>query len=238
VYLILEKTVDYPTKELVIGQLFSHTIKMTPVKLSEHLTMRTHNDTIIVLLSGWAGVGKDVAANLMCEEMGYSRLAFADIVRQEISEKTDIPIQYFSSPVYKDLPMKTPLAAFPTAVTYRDVLIHWATERRFVQDDVYAQKIIDIIRSGIAGKKIVISDWRFMCEEKSIVAAFPESTVLRIRILRDSVLSRNVPSEHELDNFSMDAEIANNGSISDLRAILHHLPILQMRRTRSNITIV
>ena len=81
----------------------------------------------IVLLSGWSGSGKDVAANLMCEEMGYTRLAFADIVRQEVSEKTKIHTDYFSSPLYKDLPIPTRLADFPNAITYRDVVIEWAT---------------------------------------------------------------------------------------------------------------
>ena len=181
---------------------------------------------MIVLLSGWSGVGKDVVANLMMEEMRYTRLAFADVVRQEISEKTNIPIDYFSSPMYKDLPMPKPLADFPDAITYRDVLIQWAKKRRSIQDDVYAQKIIDSIRSGEVGNKIVISDWRFLCEEKAIVAAFPSYTILRIRIHRDSVLPRDSPSEHELDNFPMDIELQNNGTISDLRAILHHSPEL------------
>ena len=194
--------------------------------------MPTHSDNIIVLLSGWSGSGKDVAASLMCEEMGYSRLAFADVVRQEVSEKTNIHTDYFSSPTYKDSPMPTPLAEFPGAVTYRDVLIQWAKKRRSVQDDIYSQKIISIIRSGEVGKKIVISDWRYKCEEETILLAFPESIIIRIRIQRDSVEYRPHagPSEHELDNHPMDTIVSNNGTISDLRSTLHHLPVLQTYR--------
>jgi hypothetical protein len=180
----------------------------------------------IVLLSGWAGSGKDVTANLMSEEMGYTRLAFADIVRKEISEKTNIHTDYFSSQRYKDSPIPSPLIDFPGAITYRDVLISWASKRRAVQDDVYAQKIIDIIRSGNVGKKVVISDWRFLCEEKAIVSAFPDYNIIRIRIRRDSIVPRDSSSEHELDDFPMDIEIPNNGNISDLRSNLHHSPAL------------
>ena len=174
----------------------------------------------------WAVVRETVVANLMSEEMGYSRLAFADVVRQEISEHTRIPTDYFSSPLYKDSPMPKQLAEFPDAITYRDVLIRWASKRRSNQDDVYAQKIIDVIRSGAVGRKVVISDWRFLCEEKAIVDAFPDSTILRVRILRTSVVPHDSPSEHELDTFPMDMELSNNGTISDIRAILHHSPAL------------
>jgi hypothetical protein len=183
----------------------------------------------IVLLSGWAGSGKDVAANLMCEEMGYVRLAFADPLRKELSEKTKLHIEYFSSPLLKDTLLSTPLAEFPDAKTYRDVVIEWAAKRRAIQDDVYSQTIVDVIRSGTAGNRIVVSDWRYLCEERTIREAFPDFTVIRIRIRRDSVIPRCSPSEIELDTFPMDAEIPNNGTISDLRAVLHHMPLLQHR---------
>lgn len=180
----------------------------------------------IVLLSGWSGSGKDVAAHLMCEEMGYTRLAFADIVRQEVSEKTKIHTDYLSSPLYKDLPMPTRLAEFPNAITYRDVVIDWATRQRATQDDIYSRKVVHVIASGSAGKKVVVSDWRFRCEEKTLTAAFPDAKIVRIRILRDSVVPHASPSEHELDDFPMDVVLTNNGSISDLRSTLHHLPAL------------
>jgi len=218
-------------KILRAWQLFSHTIKMKHVFGTCVRSMNSsysQSRPIIVLLSGWAGVGKDVVANLMTEEMGYSRLAFADIVRKEISEHTRIPVDYFASPLYKDSPMVKPLAEFPDAVTYRDVLIRWASKRRSIQDDVYAQTIIDIIRSGTAGKKVVISDWRFLCEEKAIVAAFPDATIRRVRILRASVVPHDSPSEHELDAFPMDLELPNHGTISDMRALLHHSPALHV----------
>ena len=35
--------------------------------------------TIIIMVSGWAGSGKDAAASILMDELGFQRLAFADI---------------------------------------------------------------------------------------------------------------------------------------------------------------
>ena len=51
----------------------------------------------ILLLSGYARSGKDSAANLLEEEHGYRRFAFADALKEMVSTLTGIPVALFHS---------------------------------------------------------------------------------------------------------------------------------------------
>ena len=86
--------------------------------------------------------------------------------------------------------------------------------------------IADIIQKT-GSKRVVISDWRYRNEYDVIRTFFTK--VVRVRVTRPGVVQSPEPSEHDLDNESMDIEIANGGSISMLRSILKDLvrPFLQ-----------
>ena len=60
--------------------------------------------TMIILLSGWAGSGKDAAA-LLLEEMNFVRLAFADAIKIEVAAATGIPLDTFHDHRLKDIPI-------------------------------------------------------------------------------------------------------------------------------------
>ena len=68
--------------------------------------------------------------------------------------------------------------------------------------------------------RVVISDWRYHVELNTIRAAFPDTRVVAVRIIRGQVEQRPHPSEHELDGMIPDVTIINDGSISDLRDAL------------------
>jgi len=173
---------------------------------------------LLVMISGWARVGKDAAASLMTDEMGFRRLAFADALKEDVAAATDLPVETFHL-ASKDAPLANICRAYPTARSPRDLLLQHAAAARAKNPDIYATQVAEkIIDEGLS--RIVISDWRYKREYNYLRSEFPEYRILRLRINRHGVSGSPEPSEHDLDEEPMDAIIQNNGGISDLRDLL------------------
>jgi hypothetical protein len=179
-----------------------------------------HSQTkpLIVFLSGWAGSGKDAAAALMVEEMGFQRHAFADSLKHDVATRTGIPVATFHCHHTKNKPLTTPLPAeYSTAQSPRDLLIQHAAAMRATNPNVYAEAVAASILLN-HGLRHVISDWRYPNEFEHIRDTLgPTFTLVRIRIERGSVTPSADPTEHYLDEVAMDTVIHNDGSISELR---------------------
>jgi hypothetical protein len=171
---------------------------------------------LIVLLSGWAGSGKDAAAALMVEEMCFIRHAFADSLKHDVATRTGIPVATFHSHA-KNRSLADPHPDYPTAITPRDLLIQHAATMRLTNPNIYAEHVA----AGILATndlRHVISDWRYPNEYQHITEVVgATATVLRGRIERASVTALDDSTEHFLDTEPMDFIIQNDGSISDLR---------------------
>jgi hypothetical protein len=177
--------------------------------------------TLVLMLSGWSKSGKDAAALMLCEEMGFHRLAFADPLKVDVAHKTGVPLFAFHCAA-KDVPMSTPCLLYPNASTPRDILIEHAARMRSENPTIYAESIVRSIKGMPHTKRIVISDWRFKCEYEHIRASLsPPVRIIRARIVRPGITPSASPTEHELDDERMDVIIANDGTISDLRHTLH-----------------
>jgi hypothetical protein len=167
---------------------------------------------MIILLSGWAGSGKDAAA-LLLEEMNFIRLAFADGLKAEVAAATGIPLDTFHDHRLKD-------TLLPGGKTPRQLLIEHAATIRATDPDVYTRRVMSNINLL---HNYVISDWRYPREEELLTTAFGQN-VMRIRINR-SIVQMDDPTEHALDDATFDRVIQNDGSISELRdtlrAIVH-----------------
>ena len=173
---------------------------------------------LLVMISGWARVGKDAAASLMTDEMGFRRLAFADALKEDVAAATDLPIETFHL-ASKDAPLANICKAYPTARSPRDLLLQHAAAARAKNPDIYAAQVAEkIIDEGV--NRIVISDWRYKREYDYLVREFPEFQFLRLRISRLGISGSPDPSEHDLDKEPMDATIQNDKGISDLRDLL------------------
>ena len=177
---------------------------------------------LVVLLSGWAGSGKDTAAALLVDELEFVRLAFADALKEDVARLTGIPLAVFHS-ARKNVALTTPVAAFPEAQTPRDILIKRAATVRATAPDTYAEVVARAI--GNSGC-YAISDWRYLNEYEVIRHRLPvRATVLRVRVERPDMPTMADPTEHYLDNEPFDAIVQNDGSISDLRdkikAVVH-----------------
>jgi len=162
--------------------------------------------THVILLSGWAGSGKDSAAELLVEEMAFVRVAFADMLKEEVSKAYRLPLSVFHN-AFKDSHIEV-LGATP-----RQLLIQHAADRKRKDPHVYSRAVV----ARIAGGRWVISDWRYRHEYAFLKEHLPNVHIVRGRILRSSVCPGDDPSEHDLDDEPMDFTITNDGCISDLR---------------------
>lgn len=168
------------------------------------------NPPIVVLLSGWAGTGKDAAASLLAEEMSFHRLAFADALKQDVSDATGLPVEMFHNRVLKDRPIvgdKTP----------RDLLLSHAAAARAADPDIYARKIAKAILAG-HHERIVISDWRYKRELEFLQKELNDRVLfVRGRIERRYIVPSTDPSEHDLDDMLFDFIVDNDYGLSGLR---------------------
>jgi len=60
---------------------------------------------VIVMLSGWAGSGKDTLAKQMIDEISYSRVAFADVLKDMVAEQYDITRESLDDRDQKESPI-------------------------------------------------------------------------------------------------------------------------------------
>jgi len=174
-------------------------------------------DPLILCLTGWAGSGKDAAAALLVEEMGFKRFAFADAVKEICAHKYDIPLRRFDAG--KDSPLERHVPAWPHAHTPRDILIAHAAAARAKDDAIFARHVAHSIQHS-GTDRVVISDWRFPIELAHLRTAFSAARILTARITRPTVAQRENSTEHELDGVATDLMIVNDGCISDLRDTL------------------
>jgi len=171
----------------------------------------------VLLLSGWAGSGKDAAAALLVEEMGFERLAFADGLKEDVSRLHGIPLHIFHDRSAKDRSIEG------SNKTPRDLLLEHALMIRATDPDAYSRRVATQILGGL-GERYVISDWRYKREYEHLSTCVGHSVrVLRARILRSGITPTEDPSEHDLKGESFDFVIQNDGCISDLRDALKAL---------------
>lgn len=167
---------------------------------------------MIIGLSGYAQVGKDTVANILVEEYGYSKIGFADIIRNACYRLNPIVtleglrlahlVNIEGWEVAKQIP------------EVRRLLQVMGTEvgRDLIDPQIWVELTLSNCQNS---DKIVISDVRFRNEAEEI--KFRGGQVWRIsRIEKDSPVNLH-RSETDMDSWNFDNYISNNGTIDDLR---------------------
>jgi hypothetical protein len=155
-----------------------------------------------VWLSGWAGAGKDTIAAILCKKYGYTRIAFADSLKDYCASNFGFERGLCDTPEGKN-------TVILDGKTVREILIEESAEAKKQNINIYANAELAKIRDS-SKKLFVISDWRYPHEFECLVEALPEATHICVRITREGLLPLKDPSEHALDNAVFDTNIMNS----------------------------
>lgn len=167
----------------------------------------------IFLISGYAGSGKD-AAGKVYQKLGYKRYAFADMLKIQCAQKYDFPFELTQTQEGKN-------TVVVLNKTVRQLLIEEAALMKELHNDpAYWAKLLAKIIKSDQPKKVVITDWRYTAELANFQEEFRDSPITTVRIQRSSVVPSEDPSEHELDNYSCNYTIVNDGSLEQFEETL------------------
>jgi hypothetical protein len=172
----------------------------------------------IIGLSGKYGVGKDLAAELICAVYPYARAAFANNVKATVAAFTGVP---YEAQFTREGKSTIPFGLTETCGRYQQII--GETLRKVICEDVW---IKPVLKPGT-----IITDVRYKNEADAIIAAGG----IVIRINRDTGGSDysngrdpNHPSEIDLDDYEFKHVVQNDGTIEDLKnAIMRILDAYQ-----------
>jgi hypothetical protein len=172
---------------------------------------------MIIGLTGYAQSGKDTVANILVNNYGFTRVAFADKIREYL---------------YDMNPMFDSVAGEPMFVKEKvdrdgwDVAKQHPQIRRLLQNSgVSARKIFGknfwvnqaLGPIGIGYPNVVITDVRFTNEADTLKANGAQ--LWRIKRLGVDAVNSHI-SEHSMDDYKVDQIFANNGTLKDLEAMV------------------
>jgi hypothetical protein len=179
-----------------------------------------------IFLSAYRNSGKDTFYELAKEILGdkVMRLSFADTIKNDISEKTGIPINYFHERQLKDTQLKnTDLKNNPNFFslfekTPRDIGREYANEKQSI-DPSYFSKIALKSITNETPQFIVITDFRIDDNFYDFKNKFVNDNIVTIRIVRDTIPPppENETEEHALDKFVFDFKIENNSTFDNYK---------------------
>jgi hypothetical protein len=168
----------------------------------------------IIGLTGYAQSGKDTLASILVEKYGYSRIAFADKIRDFL---------------YGINPM---VACSPTGYLQDLVnLVGWDKAkqepqvRRLLQDlGISARDLIDeniwvtaALGNVDSDQRVVVTDVRF--ENEAMMIKIMGGQLWRVKRIGVGPVNDHV-SESELDGYKMDQIFVNNGTLGDLELLV------------------
>jgi hypothetical protein len=170
---------------------------------------------VLIGIAGYAQSGKDSTADVLCAEHGYQRRAFADPLREAMLRLNP----YIDQNVR--LASTVERYGWEFAKKYpecRALMQRMGTE---VGRELFGQNFwVDLCLNSINGvPNVAITDVRFKSEASAITAQGGKM----IRVIRDGFGPINGHrSETELDDYTFDAYIINDGSLPQLSEKVNH----------------
>jgi hypothetical protein len=172
---------------------------------------------MIIGLTGYAQSGKDTVAKILVDQFGYTRVAFADKIRDFL---------------YETNPMFDSIVGEPVFVKARVDRDGWEKAkqsphiRRLLQNSgVAARKVFgedfwvkQALSSYTPSDNIVVTDVRFT-NEADYVKGFPNSQLWRVKRVGIDAVNAHV-SESQMDGYKVDQIFTNNGTIEDLELMV------------------
>ena len=164
---------------------------------------------MIIGLSGYAQSGKDTVAEYLVKERGFTRVAFADPIREFLLELNPI--------LENGLHLTSVVDEFGWELAKKKEEVRRLLQatgvaaRKHVDQDLWVIAAMRKMDEGV--KDYVITDVRFQNEGVMIKQAGGQ--LWRIERIGVGPVNEHV-SEHDLDNWEFDDFIHNNSTIEDL----------------------
>jgi cytidylate kinase len=169
---------------------------------------------MIIGLTGYAQSGKDSVARTLVEHYGFTRLAFADKIREML---------YYLNPLVKD---GFRLQGVVDAYGWDQAKVLFPEVRKSLQElgvsaryhlgpDVWVHAVLDQMTDKI---DYVITDVRFENEATMIKKA--QGELWRVKRPGVSAVNNHV-SESELDGYKVDKILSNGGTLEELELLVH-----------------
>ena len=173
---------------------------------------------MIIGLTGYAQSGKDTVAKILVENYGYTRVAFADKIREFLYDMNPMVDNIAFEPIFLrdrvdrdgwEMAKKNPHVR-------RALQNAGVAARKTFGEDFWVNEVLKTIDPA---DNIVITDVRFTNEAEAIklISQFTgvESQVWRIKRIGVDAVNAHV-SESQMDDYPVDQIFTNNGSIEDL----------------------
>ena len=178
----------------------------------------------VIMLSGWMQSGKDTVGDFLVKHFAFCRFAFADVLKDEVSEMFQI-----SRASLDTTEGKCRIFDKSTGRTVRDVLIDHGQARRAENADYWVNRVIATIEKrekdlNIQINRIVITDWRFPNEYHVMKRWIDEqggeeSSVYAWRVNRWREPPLLDPTELALDDFTFDVVLNCDQGVPELQSI-------------------
>lgn len=186
----------------------------------------------LILLSAWAGSGKDTVADYLVKNFGYEKLSFAKVLKDMVAEQYGVERAAFDDRDKKEKPLlEYPVVSKDSFSKYvnefmkgehkpymgelyhtpRSLCILEGSIKRSVDANYWVKRAVGQMKPG---QCYVIADWRYKSEYDAIAALGLEP--ITIRISRFKTTASVDPSERDLDCFTFKATVNNNTTKEDL----------------------
>lgn len=170
---------------------------------------------MIIGLTGYARSGKDEVAKILIEDYGYTRVAFADKIRELLLETNPLIKDGFRvESVVGAYGWEQAKILFPEI---RNLLQRLGVGARETFGDEFwvAQALRQVHFEG----NYVITDVRFTNEADSI-KKYDNAQLWRIKRPGVEAVNSHV-SEHDMDGYQVDKILTNGGTLDELRELVH-----------------
>ena len=171
---------------------------------------------MIIGLTGYAQSGKDTVAKILVENYGYTRVAFADKIRDFLYEMNPMVDNIAFEPIFlRDHVDRNGWEVAKKNPHVRRTLQNAgvAARKTFGEDFWVDKALASILRH----ENTVITDVRFINEAEMV--KHQDGQVWRIKRLGVTAVNGHV-SEQEMDDYPVDQIFTNNSSIEDLELMI------------------
>ena len=171
---------------------------------------------MIIGLTGYAQSGKDSVAKSLVQNYGYTRVAFADKIRDFLYEMNPMVDNVAFEPIFlKDRVDRDGWEVAKKNPQIRRTLQNaGVSARKVFGEDFWVDKALASI---LRHENTVITDVRFINEAEMV--KHQDGQVWRIKRLGVTAVNGHV-SEQEMDDYPVDQIFTNNSSIEDLELMV------------------